>query len=161
MVSFRAPENDAAGMPLMSLDRVEVSRNGALVKTFTPVAPGAACSFTDVVPVAGEYRYDITAYNGADPGDAVTASAYIGPEVTEAPAGITMAESASEPGMVTIGWTAPALDIKGNPVNPANVTYTILEFLGDTFATVAEGLTATSHTFRAVPEGEQEFKTYV
>lgn len=161
VVSFRAPENDATGMPLTSLDRVEVCRNGTLVKTFTPVAPGAVCSFIDVVPAAGEYRYDITAYSGTDPGDAVTTSAYVGPQVTEAPTGITMAESASEPGMVTIGWTAPALDIKGNPVNPANVTYTILEFLGDTFATVAEGLTATSHTFRAVPEGEQEFKTYV
>ncbi|MDE7119298.1 MAG: choice-of-anchor J domain-containing protein, partial [Muribaculaceae bacterium] len=161
VVGFTAPMQRADGTPLDALDRIELKRNGELVKCFTPVSPGQKCTFADNVPAPGDYRYDATPFSATDPGDAVSVSVYVGPNVTVAPGGVGIVESATDPGMVTMSWTAPQVDVDGNAVNQANVTYTILEFLGDSFATVATGIGGTSHTFRAIAPGLQEFKTFV
>lgn len=160
-IDFKAPSQTADGQPLAALDRVEVKRNGVVVKTFSPVTPGADCSFTDNVPGPGDYRYDITPFSATDPGDVATVNVYVGPNVTNPPTNVNLVESATDPGMVTMTWTAPTTDVDGNPVNQANVTYFILEYDDGAFIPVADGLTGTSHTFRAIAAGSQEFKTFV
>ena len=58
-VSFRAPDKTFTGADLESLDRVELLRDGKIIRTFSPVAPGDAVSFDDVLESAGDVTYTV------------------------------------------------------------------------------------------------------
>lgn len=64
-VSWTNPSKTSCGNDITELVKVEVYRDGELAGTVTEgLVPGAACSFTDVVPAAGSYLYKVVAYNG-------------------------------------------------------------------------------------------------
>lgn len=163
-ITFKAPAVDSEGAPLEAenLTKVAIYRNNVEIESFTEVAPGEEMGIGDVVDAPGTYRYSAIAYGKeGERGPVAAATVYVGPNITTAPTNVVLTESATEPGMVTLTWQCPATDVDGNAVNPANVTYMVCEYTGDSFPVIAEGIEGTSYTFRAVEDGEQAFKTYV
>lgn len=88
-VSWTNPSKTSCGNDITELVKVEVYRNGELAGTVTEgLVPGAACSFTDVVPAAGSYLYKVVAYNGEFAPDAAAPevwSAWAGDKLQELP----------------------------------------------------------------------------
>ena len=164
-VSFNAPDKDYAGNPVSALTKLEVMRDGVVVKTFDSPAQGAALSFDDAVEKPGTYSYTAVAYNADGKGklsDAV--SAYIGEDVPTPPAGIKAADNITSVGL---SWSAvPDTGSNGGFVNPANVKYRVYNLTADAYGNIALGdvlgeTAATSFDVEAVTtEGEQDLLQY-
>lgn len=88
-VSWTNPSKTSCGNDITELVKVEVYRDGELAGTVTEdLVPGAACSYTDVVPAAGSYLYKVVAYNGEFAPDAAAPevwSAWAGDKLQELP----------------------------------------------------------------------------
>ena len=160
-ISFRAPANDIQGSPLQHIDRIEVRREGELVKTFENAPVGAMLSFTDNVPEASKaYTWSFVAYNGHGAGTIVDTQAYVGINIPGKCGNVRIVET-DEPGVVTVSWDAPATDVEGYPFDPEKCTYTLFKYDGGQLQPVANGLEDLSHTFRALPENaSQAFMRY-
>ncbi len=158
-VAFKAPAVDFSGNGLNELTKVDVSRDGSVVKTFSSPAVGASLEFDDVMDVSGNVTYTFQAYNNSGAGMTASETVFIGVNAPAPPQNVNMVETANE-GEVTITWDAVTTDYNGNPINPARVTYIIAEHNGTSWVPFVENLTATTYTFRAVEEGEQDFVQY-
>ncbi len=161
-VTFKAPTLTYGGDPLTALTSIELKRDGTSIHTFSPVEPGQECSFVDEVGTEGTVTYTAIATNADGAGTPAEVSTFVGIDVPAAPTGVTLVESATEPGIVTVGWDAVTTDRNGQPINPSFVTYSVAYYDVEQNAWVdmKTGITGTSYTFRAVPEGEQDFVQY-
>lgn len=157
-VSFTTPGTSIAGGALMSLKKVEVLRDGELCKSFSYAEPNTALSFTDNLSAAGTYTYTVYAYNLFGQGMPATVKVYVGTGIPAKPASASVVETANE-GEVTVSWSAVTTDQDGNAVSSDKITYTIAENNGLGWVPLFEGLTTTSHTFRATT-GAQDLVQY-
>lgn len=159
-IAFTAPSMAFDGSPLTELTAATIYRDGTPVKTFDNPAPGSLCLHTDKAAdlTAGTHVYTVTASNAAGEGKPSTAEVFIGTKKTVAPKNLKVTETT--PGNVTITWQAPDKDVDGALINPAALTYCLLEFKNGENAVIADKLAATSYTYEAVPQGEQTFLTY-
>ncbi len=153
-ISFTAPTQTIGGADLASISSIDVYCDGELINTVPNAQPGSEISCTYAAPAMGTYEFEVVATNDAGVGLSATVSAYLGINIAAAPAEATVVETT--PGVVEINWTASDTDVDGQPMNPAFVTYTIIDYNG----IVAEGLTDTSYTYQAMAEGEQDFVSY-
>lgn len=161
-VSFKAPAKDLADAPLSSIEKIVVARDGDPVKTFNAPAPGAGLDFVDETDQSGSVSYSIVAYNASGAGAAATATAFIGIDKPAAPENIKVTEG-SVPGMVTVSWDPVTKDHNGNPINPDLVQYIVAKYdssAGGWVEVHDDLLTETAYTFRAVPEGKQDFMQF-
>ncbi len=159
-VAFTAPATDLVGNALtVPLEKIEVERDGALVKTFENAQPGAALSYEDNA-TRGYHIYKVTSYNGIY-GESAETRVYVGANVPLPPVNATVVETAT-PGEVEIAWEAPTLDVDGNTLNPALLTFTVMRasLFGAAPQIVAERISAKSYKYQAVPEDSQEFVYY-
>ena len=67
-ISFKAPELTINGQSLGSLTKIEVTRDGKLVKVFDTPAPGDRITFEDVATEGGDAQYIVTPYNSEGSG---------------------------------------------------------------------------------------------
>lgn len=153
-ITFTAPSVDALGETLEAISKIELSRDGSLIHTFTAPAPGSTLSHKDTGMTNGTHTYSVVAFNNAGPGQAANMSVFTGVNKPVAPAEAYIIET-GRPGEVTVSWTPVTTDITGATFADGQVTYTILSEEG----VVAENITGSSHTFMAVTEG-QEFVYY-
>ena len=160
-ISFTSPATSMAGVPLTSLGRIELYRDETLIHTFTNPACGVALTFEDTGMTPGRHTYRVVPF-GTTEGETTSAEVFVGANVPTSPTAATVVEDADSQGMVTLSWQAPQTDVDGAPINPALVSYDIYakSVMGLEPELVFEGITATSHTFRAVDEGEQHFVYY-
>ena len=154
-VNVTAPATTIAGNPLRSLSKVELYWGEELVKTFDNPAPGAVLSHDMTFEENGTQSFSAIAYNDEGAGRKCTANAYIGINVPAAPAAAYVVETSE--GVVTISWEPATTDVDGNPMNPAFVTYMVIDYNG----VVAEGIKGTELADVKVYEpGEQNFIQY-
>lgn len=126
--SFKAPATDISGNPLAAVGKISVTRGDktGVVAEFTSATPGATLQFTDSdIPQRGNYTYYVNCNDSdGNSGREASASVYVGPAVPANVPTVYMAEG-STPGTVTVSWKAPATDINGIDINPANLSYMI------------------------------------
>ncbi len=159
-ISFTAPSQSMAGTELSeNLSKIELTRDGEVINTFEEVAPGAELTWTDEAVEAGYHTYAVTRC-AKTKGETSSTRVYVGANIPGNPSDASVVESTT--GTVTISWTAPELDIDGNELNPALVSYKVqrLSIYGSEPETVAEGITEPSYTYAAVAEGKQNFVGY-
>jgi hypothetical protein len=160
-VKFVAPNQNVDESELAVVPRIEVLRDGTLIKTFENVEGGSTQSFTDEVETDGTYEYTVIAYNDNGNSELVKASAYIGVNEPGKPAWAKVVET-STPGEVTITWGAPEADVDGNYINPEVVKYTIEQYTNNnTYRStqVASEIEGYSYTF--VPELNDDTQGFV
>ena len=157
-LSVTAPTTYTDGTALEALTSIVLSRDGVAVKTFETPAPGATLTFSEKLPGSGSYYYSAEAYVSHGHSEAATLLiSAIEPSVPKAPSELKAVETSND-GEVTLSWSAPEFDALNNPLKPGSLTYTI--YMAGVAEPLAAGLTATSHTFRAVPEGSQAFCSF-
>lgn len=155
-VAFKAPAVDLAGNALAAITKVEVSRQGSVVKTFENPTVGAALNFDDVLTEGGDVEYTFQAYNADGAGKLTTATAFIGIDAPLAPTNVNMVET-STPGEVTITWDPVIEDVNGVALSSADVQYIVTDDEGNP---VSDALTTTTFTIQAAAAGEQVFAQY-
>lgn len=158
-ITFKAPAKTMGGETLAAITKIELSRDGNVIKTFDAPAPGADLSHKDTAE-NGTHTYSVQAFNADGAGEVASVTAFVGVDKPGAPENVTMVETAT-PGEVTITWDAVTVDQNGNAINPALVTYLVAEPTTTGWASiVAEPISNTTYTFQAVPAGEQDMVQY-
>jgi len=107
------PAVTVGGDPLTDLDGVRVYRNGDLIVDLTDVVIGAAYSYTDGVPSAGMYNYELMPYNDEGDGIPASAGAWIGLDVPEAPPNVNVVPDPGGGLEATVTWDDPAAGAHG------------------------------------------------
>ena len=158
-ITFDAPALTAAGKPLSAITKIEVSRDGQLVKTFDTPAPGAALSYTDEVATHGIYNYSVVAYNAEGEGLKVEKEVYLGFALPAAPSFATLVEGETA-GNATLAWAPVTEDVNGTPLTTSDVSYTVVFNNNGTPEIIATNLVLPAYSYQAVPEGEQAFLQY-
>lgn len=162
-VSFVVPDKTIGGSPLAAIDRVEVSRDGDVIKVCKPVSPGEAVSFVDnSVSANGVHSWEAVVYNAGGHSNTAKAEAFVGVGLAGKITEVSASETAG-PGEVALSWTAPETDINGRPLNPDLVSYNI--YLMENYYTkvlVKSGVAATTYTYQALPaDASQQFLYWV
>lgn len=126
-LTFRAPAVDGAGNALQTLEKIEVMRNGTLVKTFETPAAGAELSFTDTEVRQGMAEYAVVAYNEAGAGRETLCSVYVGIDTPLPPVNVRLRDNGAT---VTAQWDSPGeVGVNGGYVNVDNLTYNVYDFV--------------------------------
>lgn len=156
VVAGKAPAKTLNGNDLASLTKIEIQRDGELVKTLTDIQPGAAFSFEDAaVPSNGDHTWTIVCSNDKGAGKSANVSAFVGFDVPEAPTNVQMTETAD--GKVHLTWTAPTTDVNGKPLGSMPITYKVVN-ASKTSEVYADNLTATSLDYEVCTEGQEFFQ---
>lgn len=155
-VQFVAPTLDIAGQPLGSLTKIELKRGSEVVKTFDN--PQGLCEFDDEVSEAGRYCYTAVTYGADGEGLSESYTVYVGINKPGMVTNLNIWEE--EDGLVGLSWDAPAVDVDGQPINPALVTYTIADVTAGEPLIIEEDVTDTTYAVQAVAPGQQSFVSY-
>lgn len=158
--SFTLPTLTIQGEPLAEITRMELLRDGAVVKTKSEaLTPGTAATITDDTDVpAGTHTYTVICYGEGDSkGESASADVFVGYSAPVAPTAITVKETGNL-GEVTVTWNAPATDTEGRLLTAEALSYTLLDKTG---AVVKEGIKGTTETFRALDETDHNFVQYL
>lgn len=155
-VSFNAPDKTMNDLNLTSLTKVEVLRDGELVKTFNAPGVGAALSFVDEMETGGNVTYTVIGHNADGVGLKASVSTFVGFDV---PAAVPSAKitGTEVDGQVTVNWEPVTTDINGLSFPADKVTYVIAVSNGSNWVPFAENIKGTSYTYQAVESGKQEF----
>lgn len=155
-VSFNAPDKTMNGQALESLTKVEVLRDGQLVKTFDSPSVGAELSFEDVMETGGNVTYSVIGHNTEGEGLEATVSAFVGFDI---PARVPSASivGTDVDGEAKVSWEPVTSDINGLPFPEGKVTYTLATYSASGWIPFVEGIEGTSYTYQAVEAGKQEF----
>lgn len=158
MISVTAPATDTDGNELESLLRLDIFRNGEMIKSYDNPEPGETYNFIDMIPGEGSFTYTAIAYSEAGPS---AAGSYLISTVAAAKprqARITSITENGNSGEITLEWDAPTTDLSNNPIVDGTLTYSI--YVDGQDQPVATGLTDTKHTWQAVESGKQEFLSF-
>lgn len=154
-VSFRAPSFTISGNPLETLTKVEVSRNGDLVKTFENPTPGELLSFEDM-PNNGTVEYSVVGYNEEGKGLPATISEFVGINLGAAPANVQI-ERTESVGEVIVTWNAVTKDIDGRTLTGHDVRYIVAQYENGQWNQKSEPVSELSYTYQAVSPDNQQF----
>lgn len=152
-ISFNAPELNNKGNQLTSLTRIEIRRDGELVKAFSNPTFGDRITYVDECPSIGEYTYRITAFNEHGEGKYVEKRVYTGIFFAAGTSSVKIFESPDTPGLVTVEWEPVTTDVLGRDIDPSLVRYTVLADIGDPRGMLLigeEGITKTTISFNAL-----------
>lgn len=82
IVTFTVPAVSMSGDPLTSIEKMELKRNGLVIKTFNNPTPGEALVYEDEVSDFGAYEYSLCGYNNNYSGETSKVSVIYGPNCT-------------------------------------------------------------------------------
>lgn len=155
-ITITAPSKDMKGAAVEGPLEVELSCNGEFAGAQEDIEPGEEVEMIDMPAAAGYKTYSAKFKNQYGEGPEVSTTIFVGINKPAILNNVVMEEEGNT-GKVTLTWDAADKDIDGVALDPANVTYTIID--SDKNVVVA-GLDECEYTFQAVPEGEQDFVYY-
>lgn len=158
-LTFTTPDKNIAGNTLTSLTKVEVYNGETLLETIEAPAPGVIIEKPYENLTNGVNTFTVVAYNESGKGLEASASAFIGINVPGAPENVNMTEI-SPAGTVQITWTAPQVDVDGNPIDASNITYIVADYVNNAWVPISEEISGYVFEYAAVPAGEQDFVQY-
>jgi len=122
-ISFTTPSKAKDGSPLSALSKVEIRRDGELLKPIDNPAVNTKIIETDAVAVNGIYTYSVVAYTADGGGDSVSATTFIGINTPASVSDVTVINTGAR--KAHLEWKAPTIDKDGYPMVPGAVSYDI------------------------------------
>lgn len=153
---FMTPKQTFGGEPLSALTKVEVKRNGQLIKTFDTPETGKWLIYVDEdeTMLVGDNTYAVVAYNEHGAGAEATVTVTVGDDVPVAP--VITSSTDNLDGTVTITWDAPTMGANGGTVNTEALKYNIYTYGYNGWELSGE-TTATQITIGNVPQTGEQF----
>lgn len=140
-ISFKAPLVSYKNGPLSSITRIDIYRNnsGIPVKTFNDVQPGQELDWTDTDARHGNNDYLFIAFNEHGNGRYVEESLFVGYDIPEDIAELTITTSPDN-AKATLEWSTPEKGANGGLLNMDALYYKVVEYdaVSQTFTTIDE-----------------------
>lgn len=159
LIKFNAPTKDFTEISISSLTKIEVLRNGDLVKTFNAPQPGESLSFTDICPEGGIINYTVIPSNQYGSGKQASAEVFVGNDLPVCPENVLLMETDNE-GEVILSWYPVKKDVNGLEIPASKIKYNVYEQKNGSWILKYQDLEETSVTFKAVGNGDQSFLMY-
>ncbi len=153
---FKAPEKNMDGSTLTALTKIEIKRNGTVVKTFENPTPGAALEYTDEPGAEGEYTYLISPYSETGVGIETSYLGFAGLDLPATPQNIVATDMGN--GNVKITWDPVTTNAHGAIISE-NPIYVILEVGNDGENQLGQ-VTQNEYTYKAYNTDEQKYFSY-
>lgn len=153
-ISFNAPSLTYGGSELTEIRTIELLRNNRVVTYFDGIRPGEPVKFTDKPSDNGYYNYEVSVSNGYGWSETVSKNVFVGLAVPVATTDVKLVEN--EDGIVTVSWEPVTQDITGAALDSSEVTYKLLRYNSTSSVILAENISDTTWTGRAIEDGEQE-----
>ena len=159
VISFNAPTKAIDSTPLETMEKIEILRDGGVIKTFLQVAPGKSCTFIDKGACQGINEYRVVAYDGTNRGLESVKKVFVGYDI---PGTVNNLSVQDIDGKVTVSWDAPSSEgPEGHYVDPAKVTYTVVRYFNEyNYEEVASDIAVKSFTDSEVAAGVQTQVAY-
>lgn len=157
-ISFNAPTKRNNGKDLSGLTKIEIWRDGELIKTFSNPAVGEALSFTDEEAVNGNTTYEVTAYNEVDKGVTASTTIYVGIDIPNKPTGVKLVDNLD--GSVTLTWNKVTTGVNNQFIPADDVTYNIFSIRNNSAVLYKADVTGTSIKIDDVPQTGTQSKLY-
>lgn len=160
--TFTVPSTDAGGNPIDAITKIELTRDGEVIKTITEgIVIGETMTIVDDTdPAAGDHVYGIITHNTYGDSAEAKINLFIG---FAAPANVVLVNM-TEPteGHVVATWTPVTADVKGHTLTADDVTYNIYEYIGGELYALAENVKGTTYEYDAFDgftdhDGSQRF----
>lgn len=151
-ITFTTPDKNILGEDIVTLDWVEVTRDGQVIATINQPKVGTEYSCSDNVDACGTYTYTVVAHDAYGYGLPAEVSAYVGVPIASAPESVTV-EATANVGEVNITWDPVTTAYDGADLAASYITYTVINPRMQN-EIIAEGLTDCSFTYQAVEEGQ-------
>ncbi len=155
-VSFTTPSKTVSGKDLTALTKIELKRNGKVIKTWTAPAVNTPINYVDNLPSAGEYTYTVVSYSELSNGPETAATVYVGVDYP-GPVLRVSAFQTDKDGEVTVTWDAVVATQDGAPLDPSLVQYQVCLIVDGSPVPFSGVIDGTTYTFQAVAPGKQEF----
>ncbi len=154
-IAFTSPSKTIDGAST-SLTKVEIFRDGILIKTFNNPATNASLSYTDEAAKQGYNTYTIVATNNSGAGIEAKQKVYVGIDIPGKPLNVKLKDV---DGKNVLTWEAPTTGMTGGYINPATLTYTVQRYIDNEI--VARDITALTFTEELeVTDGGQLLMAY-
>jgi len=146
---WKNPTTTFGGNNLVSIDKITITRDDEVIKTFEIANVGEEMTFTDnTASTDKQYKYAISATNAAGEGERAFLYQYVGLDVPAAPTNlfIKVGEGAQT---TTVSWDASTTGAHGNKLDPKSVKYDVVRMPGNTkVATDIEGTSVEDNNIR-------------
>lgn len=156
-LTFTTPTTDIKGDNLSSISKIEITRDDEVVMTSKNPSVGSIVNWVDTKVNKGDRKYSVVCYNDYGRGEVAVVNTFIGVNTPSEPTNVRAVET-DNLGEVTVSWDAPKTDISGNPLNPALVTYTVINYKQEV---LEDAYTGTELTTQIIDEdADQEFTQF-
>lgn len=162
-IGFHAPALNNKNQNLTSLTKIEIKRDGEVVKTLPSPTFGDSITYIDLCPSLGEYTYRITAFNEYGEGKYVEEKVYTGVYFGARTDTVKISEDPAVPGLVTVEWDTVTTDVLGREIDPSLVRYTVLADIGDPRGMLLvgeEGIKGNKVQFNALVDNRMQANVY-
>lgn len=148
--SWQAPTMAVDGSTLSNPLRLEIRREGQLVKTFTDVMPGTPGEWTDTEATQGaDITYAFTCYDATVRGASLFTTVHVGDDVPAPVSDIQISPAADG---ITLTWQAPSTDRNGVQLDPSRLYYRVTRHPDEV---VTDNVAATTFTDESLPVANQ------
>lgn len=145
-VTMKAPTVNVDGTPVSSISKIEVYRDGELVRTFSNPLSGATLAMTDTPAVGGMHHYMVRCLNANGAGLPVECDAFIGDNVPAPVSKLYLVETESD-GEVTLYWDSVDKDTEGNDLVSERVRYRVYSVTEEKLVEIAD-ISGNEYTWR-------------
>ncbi|MDE7376481.1 MAG: hypothetical protein K2N16_06505, partial [Muribaculaceae bacterium] len=139
-IKFTAPTKNIVGGKLTSITRIDVQRDGKVVKTFSNPTFGSQLSFVDEADQIGDYIYTFTCYNEYGTGYHYNVEGHVGIFIAKPPVNCHIEQYTDEWGTVKITWEPVFEDINGYAISPDWMQYVIGSGAGSSFSAIVNAV---------------------
>ena len=126
-VAWRNPSSTFGGSQLTGKLKVELYRNGELIKTYDDMQPGVTMKYSESIETdaAGlSVTYKVVTSNSEGEGIPVEGQAFVGKDTPAAPANLTLARDGYD--NAVISWEAPTAGLNGGYLDASKTTYKVV-----------------------------------
>lgn len=156
-ISFTTPVKTVDGNDIKQITKVNIYRDGELIKTIDKPATGTSLNYVDAEANNGFNTYTVTAESTEGEGRKAKATVFVGYDVPFAPSDVEMTDNLNGTG--TLSWTTPgSVGINGGYVDTEALTYDLFKAVDGYAQIFKRGLTGNSYLYPNVATtGDQEY----
>ncbi len=149
-ITFTTPSRTIDGATT-TLSKVEIFREGTLIKTFNSPTTNSSLSHVDNNAKQGFNNYTIVASNASGTGIETKQKVYVGVDIPDKPANVKLKDV---DGKNVLTWEAPSTGLTGGYIDPATLTYTVQRSIDNEI--IARDIKALTFTEELEVEGGEQ-----
>ena len=157
-LAFTVPEKAINGTSLGSIEKIEIYKEGQLIKTEAGAVPGGEFSYV-FDAVQGMNEFNVIVYGEQGRGRDAKKSVFVGVDIPSSVSNLRAVWSETDDWSANVIWDVPSeIGINGGTIDVSALTYSYASYLFGMWIDMATGITDTNYLLTSMPA---QVQTYV